>query len=363
MARRAVNVFSLSFLDAMTCGFGAVILFFMIINANMDERTRVALELNQDQIERYQLRLSSAEITLEEEQENVIQLLQEVAASSAFRDQMIAELQDAVIELEALIAENQELQDSVSSIEEEIESLQNENEALSANSIDADRVGDRIREVRGDGNRQYLTGLRMSGQNIVILIDASTSMLARNLIDIFRIRNMDRDSQVSAKKWIQAVDTVDWLTAQIDPGTNIQIIAFNESSWSLFEGGVDQWHQVNDGSQLNDAVNRLRETIPTGGTSLHSAFSSVRNLNPKPDNIFLLVDGLPTIGEIEPQRPGVSGRERLEYFSRAVRQLPRNIPMNVILYPMEGDPQAAPAYWLLSLNTGGSMMAPSEDWP
>lgn len=237
MARRAVNVFSLSFLDAMTCGFGAVILFFMIINANMDERTRVALELNQDQIERYQLRLSSAEITLEEEQENVIQLLEEVAASSAFRDQMIAELQEAVIELEVLIAENQELQDSVSSIEEEIESLQNENEALSANSIDADRVGDRIREVRGDGNRQYLTGLRMSGQNIVILIDASTSMLARNLIDIFRIRNMDRDSQVSAKKWIQAVDTVDWLTAQIDPGTNIQIIAFNESSWSLFEGG------------------------------------------------------------------------------------------------------------------------------
>ena len=38
MARKPMNVFSLSFLDAMTCGFGAVILFFMIINANVDQR-------------------------------------------------------------------------------------------------------------------------------------------------------------------------------------------------------------------------------------------------------------------------------------------------------------------------------------
>ena len=30
---------------------------------------------------------------------------------------------------------------------------------------------------------------------------------------------------------------------------------------------------------------------------------------------------------------------------------------------LEGDPQAAPAYWLLAIRTGGSMMAPSEDWP
>ena len=36
MARKPPNIFSLSFLDAMTCGFGAIILLFMIINANID---------------------------------------------------------------------------------------------------------------------------------------------------------------------------------------------------------------------------------------------------------------------------------------------------------------------------------------
>jgi hypothetical protein len=51
------------------------------------------------------------------------------------------------------------------------------------------------------------------------------------------------------------------------------------------------------------------------------------------------------------------------HFNRAVRDLPFNVPVNIILYAMEGDPQAAPAYWWLALRTGGSMMAPSEDWP
>ena len=37
--RRATEVFSMSFLDCMSCGFGAVILFFMIINAQVKETT------------------------------------------------------------------------------------------------------------------------------------------------------------------------------------------------------------------------------------------------------------------------------------------------------------------------------------
>ena len=37
--RRPTEVFSLSFLDCMSCGFGAVILFFMIINAQVRETT------------------------------------------------------------------------------------------------------------------------------------------------------------------------------------------------------------------------------------------------------------------------------------------------------------------------------------
>ena len=37
--RRQTEVFSMSFLDCMSCGFGAVILFFMIINSHVNATT------------------------------------------------------------------------------------------------------------------------------------------------------------------------------------------------------------------------------------------------------------------------------------------------------------------------------------
>ena len=43
--RRRFNVFSLAFLDVMSCGFGAVVLIFLIINHNTQEDQQ---EVNQD---------------------------------------------------------------------------------------------------------------------------------------------------------------------------------------------------------------------------------------------------------------------------------------------------------------------------
>jgi len=53
----------------------------------------------------------------------------------------------------------------------------------------------------------------------------------------------------------------------------------------------------------------------------------------------------------------------MAHFSDAIRRLPRGVPMNVLLYPMEGDPGAASAYWDVTIATNGSLLTPSEDWP
>ena len=42
---------------------------------------------------------------------------------------------------------------------------------------------------------------------------------------------------------------------------------------------------------------------------------------------------------------------------------PEHVPVNILLYPMEGDPMAAPAYWKLAIATRGSFLTPSKDWP
>jgi hypothetical protein len=107
----------------------------------------------------------------------------------------------------------------------------------------------------------------------------------------------------------------------------------------------------------------LAQTAPDGGTSLFHAFAAAKAMSPPPDNIILLTDGLPTQGEEPPGRKTVSGKERLRHFDRALDELPRGVPVNVILYPMEGDPMATPAFWKLAMASRGSLMTPSSAWP
>ncbi|HEY5624151.1 MAG TPA: VWA domain-containing protein [Gammaproteobacteria bacterium] len=363
MARKRLNVFSLSFLDAMTCGFGAVILFFMIINANIDLRSEIQLEELSSEVDRMELQVLVGRKNLVQIQQELAELLEEWAILRGLKDEIITEINLTAEEFATLTADTSAQQEMIEQLRSELDALEDETQRLSAASITPEDAGNRIISVQGDGNRQYLTGLRMDGDRIVILVDASTSMLDRSIVNILRRRNMSREQRLEAPKWQQAVNTVEWLAAQLRPGIQFQIFAFNDEAWPLIEGTQGQWLSVSDGGQLQEAVENLRQTVPTGPTSLHAAFAAMRPLDPKPDNIYLLVDGLPTMGEIPPTRAGVTGRERMTHFNRAARELPFNVPVNVILYAMEGDPQAAPAYWWMALSTGGSMMAPSEDWP
>ncbi|NNC64342.1 MAG: VWA domain-containing protein [Gammaproteobacteria bacterium] len=364
MARKRItNVFSLAFLDAMTCGFGAVILFFMIINANVDQRRTVILDDLSAEVDRMELKVLTGRKNLVQLKQDLAELIEEWAVLRGMRQEIVSEVQQTESEFSIMTADTESQTELIEQLRSDLEQLQAETERLSAASITPSDAGNRIRSFIGDGNRQYLTGLRMGGDRVVILVDASSSMLDRTIVNIIRRRNMPLQQQISSPKWQQVVNTVDWLTTQIQPGTQFQVIAFNDTAWSLIEGSDGQWLTVRDGAQLEEAVQGLRNMAPSGPTSLHQAFEAMRPLDPKPDNIYLLVDGLPTIGEVIPIKAGVTGRERMGHFNRAVRDLPFNVPVNIILYAMEGDPQAAPAYWWLALRTGGSMMAPSEDWP
>jgi hypothetical protein len=363
MARRPTSVISMSFLDAMTCGFGAIILFFMIIAANIDLRKDQELEDVSAEVNRMELRVIAGRNNLVQLREDVAKEIQDWASLKAVRDQLTEEIRRTEEDSMNLEETDESRRQAIEKLRAELEALKAETERLSASSITPDEAGNRIRAVTGEGNRQYLTGLRMGGRRVLILLDVSTSMLDKSLVNVIRRRNQPIESQMRAPKWRQAVNTVDWLTAQLTPGTQVQIVAFNDTAWSLFEGSNGAWQTVTDGANLDKVVETLRGSAPSGPTSLHAAFEAARRLDPPPDNIYLLVDGLPTMGEVIPARSGVTSKERVGHFDRAIRELPFGVPVNVILFPMEGDPQAVPRYWWLALRTGGSMLAPSEDWP
>jgi hypothetical protein len=360
---REFSVFSLSFLDAITCGFGACILLFMIINSNVHVRREEALEDLSAEVDRMELKITTGRKNLVQIKEALVKLVEDWATLQAVRSELVSEIRTTSDDVAKVTLDSAQRKEAIERLRAELLSMEQETERLNAASLTPDEAGDRIRGYQeGGGDRQYLTGLRMGGKRVLILVDVSTSMLDRTIVNILRRRNMPVEQQLRAPKWQQAVNTIDWLTTQIEIGTQYQIYAFNNEAWSLVEGTDGQWLTVTTSAELDAAVATLRGMNPRGPSSLQAAFSAARSLQPRPDNIYLLTDGLPTMGEVMPTREGVTAKERLDHFNRAVRDLP-GAPINVILLAMEGDPKAAPAYWWLALRTGGSMLAPAEDWP
>jgi hypothetical protein len=146
-------------------------------------------------------------------------------------------------------------------------------------------------------------------------------------------------------------------------GSKYQVITFNTQAKAALPGTDGKWLEVANQAQLEKLSTELRKIVPSGGTSLENAFIALQQLSPTPDNIFLLTDGLPTQGVSPPRGSKVSGPERQKLYRQAIRQLPGNVPVNIILAPMEGDPMAASELWQLAQVSKGSFLSPSRDWP
>jgi hypothetical protein len=347
----------------MSCGFGAVILFFMIINAQVREATEpdptnLMAETRKIEVEILDERknLVLAKNTMEDLEVEKDTAEGQIAQIIALIEQLRAELAQYDSETLAEITRIEQLQTDIKSLQEEVKRLL----ALAA---EQDAEGNRLREFKGEGDRQYLTGLKLGGRRTLILVDRSASMLDDTIVNIIRRRNMSVDDRLRAVKWRQVVASVDWLTAQFEPGSEFQIYMFNNDVEPVIKGSDGVWLKADDANQLDEAIRVLRRTVPDNGTNMRAAWAVASSLTPLPDNIILLVDGLPTMDEPTTSERTVSGRDRYQMHFNALRQLPRGIPVNVFLYPLEGDYEAPIVYWVLAYRTGGSFISVSRDWP
>ncbi len=174
---------------------------------------------------------------------------------------------------------------------------------------------------------------------------------------------MPESEQLRSRKWRQVVASVDWLTAQFKQGSEYQIYMFNNKAEPVIKGSDGVWLKAEDGTQLDEAIRVLRRTVPKNGTNMHAAFAVAKSLSPRPDNIILLVDGMPTMDAAQTDKTRVGASERLNLFARAVRELPPGVPVNIMLFPMNGDFNAPISFWSLALSTKGSFLTVSRDWP
>ncbi len=364
MARRRVNVFSLAFLDAMTCGLGAVILLYMVINASVGLRTDRLSDGLAAEVDRLELEVFEGHKQLVELRNSKRQLTNRKITARGLSQRLIELLDEIRLELATFEDSTLSQTEHLNRLKTDLKSLEEEAKRLAASIPDEGTPGgEQIRTFVGDGDRQYLTGLKVGGKRILILVDSSASMLDETIVNIILRRNLPDKRKIRAEKWQRAVATVDWLTTQLPRDSQFQIYTFDDVAEPLISGTRGQWLDGGDAKVIGKAVASLRSTVPGGGTSLYHGFAATRDLRPRPDNVILLIDSLPTRGAAEPKSQKVSGKERLKHYNRAIRELPSGVPVNVILFPMEGDPLAASAYWKLAIATEGSFMTPAKDWP
>lgn len=353
----------MSFLDCMSCGFGAIILFFMIINAQVKEtsqtdNSKLMSETTKLEYEVLEGRknLVLAKNTIEDLEDQKVRAEGQISQVVALLEQLKAELakydKDTVAKVE-----------DINKLQSDIETLEKEKQRLLAEAKEREEEGSKVRQFRGTGDRQYLTGLKVGGSHVLFLVDNSASMLDSKLVNIIRRRNMGVREQLRAVKWRQTVASVDWLTTQLSPDAKFQMYLFNTEAIPAVKGSDGVWLDVADGNQIDEALKTLRRSPPHDGTNMLAAYKVIRQLTPRPDNVILLTDGLPTMADKTTSRRTISGRERYALHTQATREIPSGVPINTLLFPMEGDYEAAVAYWALAHVSGGSFVSVSKDWP
>lgn len=347
--RRETEVFSLSFLDCICCGFGAIILIFILSVAQKKNVDRINVDDLKLRVRRIETQVSISK----EEVARITQLL--VAAQSEIpslkqktTDTQL-KLTERQRELLALLQQTGLLKDALASLMDKKKALPTVDQApLPIPNID---------------RRQYLTGFKLEGECVLFIVRSSGSMLGETVEEATdRLEEPDYKKRESPK-WQRTVRSLEWMLANLAPETRFQIMLFNDDALPLLPKRSDEWFSITDRKAISEVVERLNQIVPSGSANLERAFAKIRTLSRLPDAIVLLTDGLPTASDSYLSDGPTSDEQRVRFFREAARMLPERIPVSTILMPMSGDPAAPALFWELANRTRGALISPSKYWP
>ncbi len=319
------------------------------ISSAQVERSNILHENAHDYLSKLRLEVESAEL-----EQGALAVAAEQLRSKIFTQRQITAETDKL----ARLRENR-----LDELKRKKESLEKTTALLKSNKTATAPTRKKQIGFDGEGKRQYLTGLKLGGRRTLILLDVSASMLDETVVNVIRRKVMNAAIRRSSPKWLRVVRSFHWMVANLQPDRQFQAYSFNTEARSLIPGTEGTWLSTSSSAQLQSAIESARQTAPEKGTSLHRAFEIIKRLSPKPDSVLLLTDGLPTQGMGAPKSGKVSGKERQQIFRNAIKFIPGGVPINTLLFPLEGDPVAAAAYWQLAVDTQGSFITPSRDWP
>lgn len=336
----------------MSCGLGAIILVFMLVKEDV-EYSRQETELLQAELE--QLRRRQGELD---------------GAIAVAR----ADAAETVQKIEAVSREIARAQDDLKTQQDAVSSHQREKEKLEKNveGIEVPTTPDVV-EVPNAGEERYLMGLEVEGRRIGILIDASSSMTDEALIDIIRRKNTSDAGKRAGPKWQRTRRVAEWLLARVPPDSYVTVAAFADKATPL---GGGSWVSGSDGNGIGRLIGEVDALVPEGPTNLDAGLAAMAAQ--RVSHLYLVTDGLPTAGDsgyrsLNPfsscnalwgGSSKISGECRKRLFEHTVAKAHlADTVVNVILLPVEGDPEAADLFWRWTSRARGLLISPAASWP
>ena len=171
-------------------GFGAVVLLVLILNKNtVETRNEVFADLRSEVV-----RIESEVIVGRENMVEARNSLEATEKEIVLMQGEAERVQQSTLEIEAgltdLDRETTASIEHINKLKSDLQGLDKKSRELSDEQKAMAKQGNKVHKFSGDGNRQYLTGLKLSGKRILILVDASASMLDETIVNIIRLRNM-----------------------------------------------------------------------------------------------------------------------------------------------------------------------------
>ena len=294
MAKRQVTPTSFAFLDIMFCGFGAVVLLVMILNGDVLRKREQHSEDLRAELKRVTALEVFARDNLDRLERDVraVELQQGDVAAEAARIE--GRIGDNAAKAKAAEANAAALQRSIETLKSQSAALETATSLLRAKSAEKWDAGRKPVGFTGDGQRQYLTGLKLGGERTLILLDTSASMLDETVVNVIRRKLTDPATRRTAPKWQRSLRTLHWLIANLRPGKKYQIYRFGTDAAPLVPGSDGKWLSTDDAAGLTAALTAARGIAPDGGTSLHRAFEAIGRMTPRPDSVILVAGRVPT---------------------------------------------------------------------
>ncbi len=356
------EIFGLSFMDCICCGFGAVILLFIMTTREDGKIVAQTTGVFEAEVEKAEEQLEEGKLNLSKLVNTIEKTVMEIVEVAGLGEKIIENVKEAEREISkknkvaaAQVKVIGKLDSELKNVKEEIAKLQ---------PGQTKDTGKSVRPSIGSERRHYLTGLKVDGDRSLILVDASLSMLDTSVLDVAQYyRNATPAQKLQSAKWIRVLDSLDWLLATME-SEEYQIYLYNENVRSVLQGSEGTWLKKKDWEEVQEVANCFWNYPPEGGSNLEKALKLAMQLNPKPDNIYILTDGLPNHSDSFSSGAKVNTSARLSHFTSAMKQIPaRSMPINTIMFPFQGEPEAPFAYWRLAHGTNGSFFVPAEDWP